>query len=269
MTIDLEDWFCVANLSHAIKKQDWPAHDLRVGASTAKLLDVLDAHETVATFFVLGWVAERLPDLVREISDRGHEVASHGYSHRLVTEQTPDEFTEDLRRALEVTRACVDREVIGYRAPSFSITRETLWAIDILKANGIKYDSSIYPIGLHPDYGIPESPLSVHRLKEGLTEVPLSCTEFFSHRFPCSGGGYFRLYPYWISRYLLRRCNRQGRPIVFYLHPWEVDPEQPRVAGLPFQKRFRHYVNLDKTLDRFSRLLSEFNFTSIQHLLDL
>lgn len=269
MSIDLEDWFCVANLNELIPHRDWDSCELRLERSTAALLDVFDRHGTEATFFVLGWVAERVPGLIKEIADRGHEIATHGYSHRLLTSMTPAEFEDDLNRALEVTRRCVDVDIFGFRAPSFSVTQETLWAIDILERCGIHYDSSIYPIGLHPDYGIPTAPLEIHRLNGSVVEVPLSCAEILGQRIPCSGGGYFRLYPYFVTRALLRGCIRQGRPAVFYLHPWEVDPGQPKVAGLPLLKRFRHYYNLDKTLYRLGVLLRDFPFTSIRRLLNL
>jgi polysaccharide deacetylase family protein (PEP-CTERM system associated) len=267
MSIDLEDWFCVSNLSHVIKPDDWVHCELRIAEGTSRILHLLEKHNTEATFFVLGWIAERLPNLVREIAERGHEIASHGYSHRPLTTMTPAEFEEDLQRALEVTCPCACEDIMGFRAPSFSITQGTRWAVDVLTNNGFRYDSSIYPIGFHPDYGIPTAPLSIHRLNGSMLEVPLSCAELFGRRIPCSGGGYFRMYPYRLTRYLLKRCNRQGRPVVFYLHPWEVDPHQPRMHGLSPLKRFRHYHNLHKTLDRFASLLHDFSFTSIRKLL--
>jgi polysaccharide deacetylase family protein (PEP-CTERM system associated) len=230
-------------------------------------LELFRTHEVEATFFVLGWVADRFPDLVREIEREGHELASHGYSHRLLTSMQPEEFREDLQRSLAVLAKLTSQEVRGFRAPSFSLTRETLWAVDILKESGVHYDSSIFPVGLHPDYGMPDSDLRVHQLADGLTELPMGVAEVFGRRIPCAGGGYFRLYPYALTRRLMRRCNRQGRPVIFYLHPWEVDPEHPRVSGMSWSTRFRHYNNLEQTEQRLERLLSDFAFTSARTLL--
>lgn len=265
LSIDLEDWFCANNLR--IKIKDWDKHESRVVANTERILDMLDKHNVKGTFFVLGWVAERAPDLIREVERRGHEIATHGYSHRLLTEMTPEEFEADLKMALDVTSACAQKEIIGFRAPSFTVTRKTLWALDILAQHGIQYDSSIFPVGFHPDYGIPDATLSVHR-NGALTEVPMSVADVFGRRIPCSGGGYFRLFPYSVTRYLMQQCNRQGRPVIFYLHPWEVDPAQPR-RKLGMTKSLRHYTNLDKTLGRLDRLLTDFQFTSIRNVLGL
>jgi len=263
LSIDLEDWFCAHNLR--IDIADWDRTELRVRPSTERILNLCDKHNVKATFFVLGWVAERLPDLVREVERRGHEIASHGYSHRKLTEMTPDEFDADLRLALDVTRACSNQQIIGFRAPSFTVTKQTLWALDILAKHGIKYDSSIFPVKFHPTYGIPDTKLAIHD-RGALTEVPLSVAELSGQRIPCSGGAYFRLFPYAVTRYLMQQCNRQGRPIIFYLHPWEVDPEQPR-QSLKLTERVRHYTNLNKTLLRLDRLLSEFQFTTIRNLI--
>jgi polysaccharide deacetylase family protein (PEP-CTERM system associated) len=267
MSVDLEDWFCVYNLSRLIPYADWDKCESRVERNTARLLDLFRKHHTQATFFVLGWVADRFPDLVKEIERQGHELATHGYSHRLLTLMQPEEFRVDLQRSLEVLAKATSQEVRGFRAPSFSLTRQTLWAVDILRESGIQYDSSVFPVGFHPDYGIADASLRPYRLADGLTELPMSVAEVLGQRIPCSGGGYFRLYPYAVSRRLIRRCNRQGRSVMFYLHPWEIDPEQPRVKGLSWSKRFRHYKNLDRTAERLERLLSEFSFTSARKLI--
>jgi polysaccharide deacetylase family protein (PEP-CTERM system associated) len=179
----------------------------------------------------------------------------------------PEDFRADLQRSLAVLRGLVSQEVRGFRAPSFSLTRSTLWAVDILRECGIRYDSSVFPVGFHPDYGIPDAELRPHRLAEGLTELPMGVAELLGRRIPCSGGGYFRLYPYALTRTLMRSCNRQGRPVMFYLHPWEADPGQPRVNGLPWTNRFRHYNNLHKTVGRLERLLADFQFTSARRIL--
>lgn len=265
ISIDLEDWFCAYNLR--IKMEDWGRQELRVIENTKRMLALLEKHNTKATFFVLGWIAERIPNMIREIEQKGHEIATHGYSHRVLTELTPETFEADLEKALSVTRACTSQAILGYRAPSFTITKKTIWAIDILKKYGVKYDSSVFPISFHPDYGIAESPLSIHQL-DGLTEVPLSVAEVFGRRIPCSGGGYFRIFPYLLSTLLMRRCNRQGRPVIFYVHPWETDPDQPRV-NMPLSKKFRHYYNLGKTVVRLDQLLSEFKFVPIKEILGL
>jgi polysaccharide deacetylase family protein (PEP-CTERM system associated) len=180
---------------------------------------------------------------------------------------TPESFEADLQKALSVTKTCAKQPIIGFRAPSFTITRKTLWAIDILARHGIQYDSSVFPIGFHPDYGIAEASLSIHPLG-GLTEVPMSVAEILGRKIPCSGGGYFRVLPYFVTRYLIRQCNRQGRPVIFYVHPWETDPGQPRVK-LSLSKSFRHYFNLDKTMSRLDQLLTDFQFTPVRQVLGL
>lgn len=268
LSIDLEDWFCVHNLAHAIPREDWSRQEQRVVRNAERLLALFARRGVKATFFVLGWVAERSPDLVAEIERRGHEIATHGYSHRLLTEMTPESFDADLKRALEVTRRCVRQPILGFRAPSFTVTQRTLWALDILVQNGIRYDSSIFPFGLHPDYGMADAPLGIHRLRDSLIEFPLSCARLLGRRVPCSGGGYFRLFPYAATKFLLARCNREGRPAIFYLHPWEIDPGQPRIK-LPATKAFRHYFHLDKALERLDRLLTDFQFTTAKEVLGL
>lgn len=265
LTIDLEDWFCAYNLRLSI--ETWDSLDFRVVESTHLLLDLFQQHQVHATFFVLGWVAERAPELIREVERRGHEIATHGYSHTVLTELTPASFEQDIKKALAVTKACVSQPIRGFRAPSFTITQETLWALDILVQHGITYDSSIFPIGFHPDYGVADAPLEIHQ-RDGIIEVPMSVANVFNRRIPCSGGGYFRLLPYTITRQLMRRCNKQGRPVIFYLHPWEVDPNQP-TQSLSLSKRIRHYINLDKTLKRLDKLLNDFRFAPIKEIIRL
>lgn len=265
LSIDLEDWFAAYNLR--INFRDWDKQDFRVVESTYKLLDLFSKHQVHGTFFVLGWVAEHAPDLICEVEQRGHEIATHGYSHTLITQMTPAEFEADIVKALAVTQPLVQHPIRGFRAPSFTITAKTLWALDILVKHGIQYDSSIFPINFHPDYGIPDAPLDIHP-RQGLIEVPLSVAEVMGRRLPCSGGGYFRLLPYTLTERLMHRCNSQGRPVIFYLHPWEVDPGQPR-QPLVWSKRLRHYYNLDKTLSRLDKLLSRFQFVPIKELLAL
>jgi polysaccharide deacetylase family protein (PEP-CTERM system associated) len=267
MSVDVEDWFCVYNLSRLISYTDWDRCESRVERNTLRLLELFAKHRIEATFFVLGWVAERFPDLVREIERAGHEIASHGYSHRLLTSMTPEEFRGDLARSLEVLAKTAHQPVRGFRAPSFSLTPGTLWAVDILRQSGVRYDSSVFPVGFHPEYGMVDADLRPHQLAEGLLELPMGVTEILGRRVPCSGGGYFRLYPYALTRHLMRKCNAQGRSVIFYLHPWELDPRQPRVEGLSWLTWFRHYNNLDKTEERLDRLLRDFAFTSARRLL--
>jgi polysaccharide deacetylase family protein (PEP-CTERM system associated) len=267
MSVDVEDWFCVYNLIRVIPYADWDKCESRVERNTVRLLDLFGKYQVEATFFVLGWVADRFPGLVQEIERRGHEVATHGYSHRLLTFMQPEEFRVDLQRSLDVLAKATSQEVRGFRAPSFSVTRRTLWAVDILKQSGIHYDSSVFPVSFHPEYGIADAELAPYQLAEGLTELPMAVAEVLGRKIPCSGGGYFRLYPYALTRWLMERCNQQGRPVIFYLHPWEADPWQPQVEGMPWRKRFRHYNNLDKTEERLERLLGDFAFTSARKLL--
>lgn len=271
ISIDLEDWFCVHNLSDAIRKEDWDACELRVLQSTNRLLSLFDKHETKATFFVLGWVAERLPDLIRELEARGHEIAVHGYDHLLLTEISPQEFEDDLARALKVIEQCgVISRPVGFRAPSFTMVRSTKdWALPILEKYKFKYDSSVFPIGFHPDYGMVDAPLSPYKITSGLYEFPMSCLEIFGKRFPFSGGGYFRLFPYAYTKYCMQKVNEQGRPAVFYLHPWELDSEQPKVKNLSLSRRLRHYRNIDQTELRLDKLLGDFEFTTIREVLGL
>jgi len=259
LTIDLEDWFCVSNFDALIQRSSWASCDFRVADSTRRLLELFDRRGVKATFFVLGWVAERDPALIREVAEAGHEIACHGYGHERLTQIDAPRFDADLGRALTVLRGLVDAPVVGYRAPSFSLTERTLWAIPILRKHGIRWDSSVFPFGGHPEYGVARAPLSPYPLADDLVELPLSCVELGGRRLPCTGGGYFRLYPYALSAGLIRRCNRDGRPAIFYAHPWEFDPDQPRMR-LPPVKRFRHYNNLDKTLDRLDRLLVDFEW---------
>jgi polysaccharide deacetylase family protein (PEP-CTERM system associated) len=269
MSVDLEDWFCVHNLSGVLKAEDWDQCELRVNESARRLLGILERHSVTATFFVLGWVAERLPDLIREIELRNHEIAIHGYSHHLITQMSPEEFEDDLARAIRVLQRCgVNQQPIGFRAPSFTIVEKTMWALEILQRYGIRYDSSVFPVGFHPDYGIPTAPLDPYRITDQLLEFPMTCVEILGRRIPCGGGGYFRLLPYAYTRYCLQKVNDAGRPAVFYLHPWELDPDQPRVT-LPLLKRLRHYVNLNRTEMRLNSLLRDFRFTTVRDVLGL
>jgi len=268
MSIDVEDYFHVSVFDGIVPRSQWGTMESRVVRNTERLLDLFDEFEVHSTFFVLGWVGERHRELVKTIASRGHEVASHGYAHRLVYDQTHAAFRDDVRRAKAILEDASGRRVVGYRAPSYSITPRSLWALDILIEEGYAYDSSIFPIR-HDRYGIPVSdrrPYRVDRAGSSIIEVPASTTRLGPLNFPIAGGGYFRILPYWWTRWGVGRVNEsERRPAVFYLHPWEIDPLQPRLhAGR--LGRFRHYRNLETTETRLRRLLSDFRFDTVQKL---
>jgi polysaccharide deacetylase family protein (PEP-CTERM system associated) len=270
LTVDVEDYFHVAAFANNIAVDSWPGYELRVEQNTLRLLDLFDQHETRATFFTLGWVAEKIPGLVAEIASRGHEVACHGYSHQLIYKQDQQTFYDETRRARDILEDITNIKVSGYRAASYSITRQSLWALDILAELGFEYDSSIVPVH-HDLYGIPDMPRSPHVLNSPkgheLIEFPPATLALPGMNLPISGGGYFRLYPYWFSRAALNRVNKHDNlPFIFYLHPWEVDPRQPRMQGSWFS-RFRHYNNLDKCYGRLERLLQDFEFATAREVL--
>lgn len=269
-TVDVEDYFHVAALSSAIPRDTWSDRESRVEANTERLLEILGERDIHATFFVLGWVAERTPALVRRIAAAGHEVACHGYSHKLVYTQTPAEFRAETVRAKNCLEDTIGHGVLGHRAASFSVTRQSLWALDVLIDLGFRYDSSIFPIH-HDLYGIPGSTPEPHRVAapsgRTLAEFPMSAASFLGLQVPVSGGGYFRILPYWLTRAGLKQINEQRqRPFAFYLHPWELDPGQPRLKVGAFS-RFRHYTNLSRCEARLRRVLGEFAFGSMQEAL--
>jgi polysaccharide deacetylase family protein (PEP-CTERM system associated) len=262
LTVDVEDYYQVSAFDRIVPRSEWGRREDRVCRNTDRILEMFDEAGVTGTFFVLGWVAERHPDLVRRISAAGHEIASHGYGHRLVYELRPREFREDIRRSRAVLESICSAPVQGYRAPSFSITERSLWALDVLIEEGFVYDASIYPIR-HDRYGIPSAPREAHwitRPAGRIWEVPGSTVRVIAGNLPFAGGGYFRLLPYQWTRWAFRRVNgAEGRPVVFYIHPWELDADQPR---LPVGRltAIRHYRNLSETEPRMRRLLSEFAF---------
>lgn len=264
LTVDVEDYYHVSAFDGIIERSDWKSYESRVVASTNRILDILDEASVRGTFFILGWVAEREPRLVRRIQEAGHEVACHSYWHRLVYEQTPEEFRADLRRAKQVLEDITCLPITAYRAPSFSITRRSLWALDVLIEEGFTHDSSIYPV-VHDRYGLPGAPLAPHEMVRAagkLAEFPPPVVRCAGYPLPCGGGGYLRLYPYMVTRHALRAINNQGRPAAVYLHPWELDPDQPRLR--PGRLRaFRHYVNLRHTADRLRQLVKDFAFGTL------
>ena len=332
LTVDLEDYFMVSAFESVVKRGDWDRYESRIERNTYRLLDILSSSlcsmryapcsPPRATFFCLGWVAERYPELIKEIHRLGHEIASHGYDHRIIATQSPRLFREDIRKSKALLEDLIGKRVIGYRAPSYSITRETLWSLEILAEEGYQYDSSIFPIH-HDRYGIPNAPrfpfiissngngrvdfqplsnnstnsiksmnssnpsnpiasnlgrpacrsLGVGRsdpqTSNFLIEFPLTTLRILGHNLPVAGGGYFRLLPFKITKMAFRRIWREDVfPLVFYIHPWELDEDQPRVQGLSLKSRFRHYVNLKKTEERFRKLLTDFRFSAAREVIE-
>ncbi|MDR0337475.1 MAG: DUF3473 domain-containing protein [Planctomycetaceae bacterium] len=272
-SVDVEDYYQVGAFSGIISPNEWGQWESRVVANTLKILDILDSGSKPisGTFFILGWIAERFPLLVREIADRGHEIASHGFGHQLVYEMTEAEFRNDVRRTRLLLQEQSGQPVLGYRAPSFSIVKRTPWAHRILVEEGYRYDSSIFPIH-HDLHGNADAPLEIHEIttESGtIREFPPAVVRCFGQNLPIGGGGYFRFFPYFVTSYCLRSVNMSGRPFVFYIHPWEVDPKQPRIPNASLKSRFRHYLNLRRTESRLKRLLNDFNFVPIRNVLQL
>ncbi len=298
LTIDVEDYYQVSAFENLVDKKGWDGFASRVENNTEKILALFEQYEVKGTFFILGWTADKYPNLVKKISAAGHEVACHSYLHRLVYDLTPQEFRNDTRKAKDILEQITGLPVLGYRAPSYSITAKSLWAVEILLELGFRYSSSVFPV-YHDRYGIPTAPrfpflwdLSQNTpqisaitnknareilndlVKEGepdtagnrvsLLEIPVSTSLQFSKNIPISGGGYFRLFPYWFTKRALRHINdKEEQPFIFYLHPWEIDPEQPRMHKAKLRSRFRHYLNLHRTWGRFEKLLQDFSFTPI------
>ncbi len=271
-TVDVEDYYHVTALSSVVSRDSWANRESRVEANTERLLGVLGERGVRGTFFVLGWVAERSPQLVRRIANAGHEIACHGYAHRLVYQQSETEFREETLRSKHCIEDIVGQPVLGYRAASFSVTSASLWALDVLIDLGFHYDSSVFPIH-HDIYGLPGASQEPNRLTapsgRALVEFPMSAARFCGVPVPVSGGGYFRILPYWLTRAGLRQINEQGgRPFTFYMHPWELDPGQPRIS-VGWFSRFRHYTNLSVCEARLRRILSEFAFSTMRESLQL
>ncbi len=272
LSVDVEEYFQVSAFSATIPPSSWGSYECRAERNTLALLDLLDRHQTTATFFMLGWIAERFPGLVREIHGRGHEVASHGRDHQTLDRLTPESFRAEVREQKALLEDLIQTSILGYRAPSFSVTRRTTWALQVLLDEGYRYDSSIFPVH-HDRYGIPDAPRFPHdvALNGGaLREFPPSTVAVMGlSNLPIGGGGYLRLYPFWLTRWGLRRINRVERqPAMVYLHPWEVDPDQPRIPASRLS-RWRHYTNLDTTARRLECLLREFRFGPIRTVLGL
>lgn len=263
-TVDVEEHFHVSAFDGIVDRATWDGRESRVERNVDLLLDLLARHDTLGTFFTVGWVARKHPALVRRIADRGHEVASHTYWHRKVSATTPEEFRQDIRECKAVLEDVTGRPVHGFRAPSFSIRPGDEWAFDVLLEEGHRYDSSLFPIR-RPDYGYPSAPIVPHliqRASGALLELPLATTRFYRTRIPAAGGGYLRHFPFALIRRAFREHSARNQPGMFYIHPWEIDPGQPRIAA-PWLTRVRHYRNLSRSLPRLERLLGEFRFTSV------
>ena len=266
LTIDVEDYFQVSAFAPYITRDEWATRECRIERNVERILHMLDEHETKATFFTLGWIAERYPQLIQRIVAGGHELASHGYGHERASDLTETAFFLDIDSAKKLLEDLSGQAVKGYRAPSFSIGHGNLWAFDCLERAGYRYSSSIYPIQ-HDHYGMPDAPRFAHQIRAGLLEVPVTTARFFDRNWPSSGGGYFRLMPYAMSRWLLNHVNRiDQQAAIVYFHPWEIDAEQPRIDGINAKTRFRHYVNLHRTEGRIRRLLTDFQWARMDEI---
>jgi polysaccharide deacetylase family protein (PEP-CTERM system associated) len=268
ISFDVEDYFQVSNFEKVVREDEWGNYESRVERNVDIILAALGESGTKATFFVLGWIAERYPGVVRAIATGGHELASHGYRHKLIYEQTPEQVKSETDRAIKVVEDLSGQKVLGYRAASFSIVERSLWALDLLQDLGLRYDSSVFPVR-HPRYGIPTAPRAPYEIRQGFWEFPAPALRLAGLvNIPFGGGGYFRLYPYRLTATMMRAMNGRGAPIIVYLHPWEFDPGQPRIE-CSLQARFRHYNNLRKTGQRLRRMCSEFKFTTARTVLGI
>ncbi|MEO8166324.1 MAG: XrtA system polysaccharide deacetylase [Betaproteobacteria bacterium] len=268
MTIDVEDYFQVSAFALHIPRANWSSMPCRVEANIERILCLLDEKNVKATFFTLGWIAERYQGMVRRIVDNGHELASHGYAHLRVSDQKAADFIDDITRSKSLLEDIGGKQVLGYRAPSFSIGSRNLWALDLLLQAGYRYSSSIYPIQ-HDHYGMPGAPRFAFypHGPDGLLELPITTIRFFRKNLPAGGGGYFRLWPYPVSRWFLNRVNRHDtQPGIFYFHPWELDPGQPRTAGISTKTRFRHYLNLHRMEGRIKALIRDFRWDRMDRI---
>lgn len=271
MTVDVEDYFQVWAFSGQIERGDWDRYPCRVERNVGVVLQMFAENNVHATFFVLGWVAKRYPRVIRDIVEAGHELASHGFEHVRVHEQTVNEFRADVRRTKQVLEDLGDTAVRGYRAASFSISDATPWAFEVLAEEGYEYSSSIYPIR-HDIYGMPAAPRFAYRPdgQQGLIELPVTTFTLFGQKLPCGGGGYFRILPYSVSRWAMRRVHRvDGQPCIFYFHPWEIDPDQPRFKGISLKTRIRHYTNLRRMERRLRAVLADFTWDRIDRVFDI
>ena len=264
LTVDVEDYFHVSAFEKAIDKADWNNLELRVEANTYRLLELFEQKQAKCTFFTLGWVAERCPNLIKAIVDQGHELASHGFAHQRATEMTPEQFLADVSKSKQILEDTSGQAIIGYRAPSFSINDSNTWVYETLAELGFEYSSSTYPIE-HDLYGVPNWPRFTYQRDEGIIEIPVPTVRKNERNTGIGGGGYFRLYPYWLSkRRIDNYLNTEQQPYSFYFHPWEIDPEQPRVAGASIKSRLRHYLNLSRMEGKVERLLEDYQWDTMK-----
>lgn len=267
LTIDVEDYFQVSAFERNITKADWGNYPCRVENNIHTILEILQAKDITATFFTLGWVAEKFPLMIREIMSQGHEIASHGMSHVRVTTQTKHEFKKDVINSKKLLEDIAGTEVKGYRAASFSINESNMWALEVLLETGHIYSSSVYPVK-HDLYGMPSAPRFPYRANSSsVLEIPISTVKVFGKNYPCGGGGYFRLYPYILQRKAIETVNkRDKKPFIFYFHPWEIDLQQPRIKGLSAKTKFRHYLNLNKMESKLNKLVTDFKWSRMDHV---
>ncbi|MBP7088513.1 MAG: DUF3473 domain-containing protein [Candidatus Omnitrophica bacterium] len=270
LSFDIEDYFQVDNFRKTISFSQWSNFEVRVEKNTKRILNILEEYDTRATFFVLGWIAEKFPNLIKEIHQLGHEIASHGFDHQLVTSKDARTFREDIRKSKRLLEDIIQEPVYGYRAPTFSITKDSEWAFDILMEEGFKYDSSVFPFR-YDKTGLPENKRYIHKIynqQHYLWELPISNVKILGKNFPFSGGGYFRLFPYDFIKNIIQKHNNTNHIVIVYLHPWELDPKQPKIkAG--FLNSFRHYVNIAKTENKLKNLLDDFEFGPIRENIEL
>ncbi len=270
LSFDIEEHFQVSGLSDAVKRADWDKHISRVEKSTARILELLKRHDTKATFFILGWIAERHPKLVEMIAADNHEIASHGYDHKLIYEMTNDQLQQELGKTSELLESLSGQEIIGHRAPSFSLGLKDIDKFKILADLGFKYDSSLFPMKHFRYADSISAPLAPFDIKSNgdiiLKEYPMSVVEYFGRRIPAAGGGYFRLFPDFLIDMNIKKTIADNRPVIVYLHPWEFDPEQPKLKGASFGNTFRHYVNLDKTYSKLEKIIRRYEFTSFREI---
>ncbi|MEO8732116.1 MAG: XrtA system polysaccharide deacetylase [Rhodoferax sp.] len=268
-TVDVEDYFQVSAFSPYIKRSDWNSRECRIERNIDRILQILDTSGTKATFFTLGWIAERYPQMVRKIVHEGHELASHGYKHERASDLSEQDFFFDIQSSKKLLEDIASIEVKGYRAPSFSIGKSNLWAFDCLHNAGYKYSSSVYPIH-HDHYGMPDSPRFSYPVRNGLIEIPITTMRLCGKNFPSSGGGYFRLLPYSLSKLMIGRViASDNQAAIFYFHPWEIDVDQPRVSGVDLKTRFRHYVNISRMEKKIRRLLTDFSWGRIDNVFSI
>lgn len=266
MTVDVEDYFHVSAFENVIDKKSWNNLPLRVEANTHRLLEIYEQHNTKCTFFTLGWVAEKCPALIKEIVAQGHELASHGYNHKRTTIMSPEDVKDDIYRSKALLEDLAGKEILGYRAPSFSINDSNVWLYDILVELGFKYSSSTYPIQ-HDLYGVPQWPRFAYQRPEGLLEIPIPTIIKKEKNVGIGGGGFFRLYPYWLSQQRINHFhNVEKQPYSFYFHPWEIDPDQPRIKNAPLKSKLRHYLNLSSMEGKLVKLLEDYKWSTMEDI---